>query len=545
MKLVRKSLTCAIIFVFLSSVEIFAFDYIINNYNFYAIPNISRPPKGITFQDPVFHTEIVRITDALVDVPTLPSASTKLNYAQAGYPKHDIENADGTLLIIQSYRYPYWHVWNANPPYNKIKDLPIKFVDTKDPDVRWDASDPATIYSTYGSTFLKYNVTTGQMTLLHDFKNDFPGKPISRAYTAEEGDASTDKRYWAFKIRCYAATHSPTWWDTAYVVYDKDFFGKDNGKVISVLNGGGPLWKGAGFISMSPSGKYVWIGDTHYIYPRDFSSIRSLGFSDHADMAISAEGREVVFGFKHRSDALGYWTCMADIETGQFTWLTQMGKGGGVAMYHISANSVDKPGWGLVSCYGPNYPTPPTAWDDLSVYMVELTTRKDPPPRVWRLAHTHTARKGYSDDSFAKINKKGTKVWFGSGWGQPLASGAQYDVYQINLPSTWYKDLMGNLPPTASISATPLSGKPPLTVNFVGSGKDIDGTVVSYSWNFGDGSTSNQQNVSHTYESSGSYTATFKVTDDKGATGNANVTINVLKSDTTPPAPPSGLKIVK
>jgi PKD repeat protein len=104
---------------------------------------------------------------------------------------------------------------------------------------------------------------------------------------------------------------------------------------------------------------------------------------------------------------------------------------------------------------------------------------------------------------------------------------------------------MGNMPPTASISANPLSGKPPLTVNFTGSGKDIDGTVVSYSWNFGDGTTSNQQSVSHTYENPGSYTATFKVTDDKGAGGNANVTINVLKSDTTPPAIPKGIKTIK
>ena len=143
------------------------------------------------------------------------------------------------------------------------------------------------------------------------------------------------------------------------------------------------------------------------------------------------------------------------------------------------------------------------------------------------------------------MNRKGTKIWFGSGWGQSYSDGAQYDVYQIDLPSTWYKDLMGNMPPTASISANPLSGKPPLTVNFTGSGKDIDGTVVSYSWNFGDGTTSNQQSVSHTYENPGNYTATFKVTDDKGAGGNANVTINVLKSDTTPPAIPKGIKIVK
>ena len=96
-------------------------------------------------------------------------------------------------------------------------------------------------------------------------------------------------------------------------------------------------------------------------------------------------------------------------------------------------------------------------WNDCEVDLIELTTRKDPPPRVWRLAKTHTNMKdGYKDAPFAKINKKGTKVWFGSGWGQSvLDSGAQYDVYQINLPPTWYQDLMGNKPEDATSPAPP------------------------------------------------------------------------------------------
>lgn len=121
--------------------------------------------------------------------------------------------------------------------------------------------------------------------------------------------------------------------------------------------------------------------------------------------------------------------------------------------------------------------------------------------RTVALKITRTVRKDYGDDIFASMNRKGTKIFFDSGWGQSyLGPGAQYDVYQINLPSTWYQDLMGNMAPTASISATPLSGKPPLTVNLAGSGEDVDGTIVTYTWNFGDGSTSNQQNASHTCE---------------------------------------------
>src|SRR6185369_7116393 len=45
-----------------------------------------------------------------------------------------------------------------------------------------------------------------------------------------------------------------------------------------------------------------------------------------------------------------------------------------------------------------------------------------------------------------------------------------------------------NSPPVAAAGATPTSGLAPLTVNFDSSGSyDPDGTIASYSWNFGDG----------------------------------------------------------
>lgn len=46
----------------------------------------------------------------------------------------------------------------------------------------------------------------------------------------------------------------------------------------------------------------------------------------------------------------------------------------------------------------------------------------------------------------------------------------------------------------------------------------LTNNAVSWNWDFGDGSTSNQQNPVHTYADSGYYTATLTATDATGAT---------------------------
>lgn len=84
-----------------------------------------------------------------------------------------------------------------------------------------------------------------------------------------------------------------------------------------------------------------------------------------------------------------------------------------------------------------------------------------------------------------------------------------------------------NTPPVADING-PYSGVTNSAVSFSSAGSnDPDGTISSYLWNFGDGSTSGSQNPSHTYTSAGTYNVSLTVTDNEGATDNATTSATI------------------
>ncbi|WP_158584014.1 PKD domain-containing protein [Salinibius halmophilus] len=89
-----------------------------------------------------------------------------------------------------------------------------------------------------------------------------------------------------------------------------------------------------------------------------------------------------------------------------------------------------------------------------------------------------------------------------------------------------------NQAPTASFSSSAQA----LTVSFNNASRDADGTITTYNWQFGDGSTSSAASPSHTYVAGGTYTVSLTVTDDDGAsdTTTKRVTVNEPVSSVTP-----------
>jgi PKD repeat protein len=72
-----------------------------------------------------------------------------------------------------------------------------------------------------------------------------------------------------------------------------------------------------------------------------------------------------------------------------------------------------------------------------------------------------------------------------------------------------------------------------LTCIFADGSTDSDGTVSTWNWTFGDGSTSSERNPAKTYGSSGTFTVTLQVTDNSGAASqrSAPVTVSLASSN--------------
>jgi PKD repeat protein len=99
--------------------------------------------------------------------------------------------------------------------------------------------------------------------------------------------------------------------------------------------------------------------------------------------------------------------------------------------------------------------------------------------------------------------------------------GAQSNVYW------WLIDIV-NLPPTAnaSVNVTELYTYEPF--HFNSTSLDIDGLIVEYIWNTGDGGFYYTEEIDHYYKEDGTYKINLKIKDDDDAMDEVNITVRVL-----------------
>lgn len=90
---------------------------------------------------------------------------------------------------------------------------------------------------------------------------------------------------------------------------------------------------------------------------------------------------------------------------------------------------------------------------------------------------------------------------------------------------------VSNPPPIADFTFTCAE----LTCTFADASTD-DGSITSWSWDFGDGGTSTQRSPSHSYAGGGSYSVRLTVTDDGGVSDTKEQTVTVTRPNTPPTA---------
>ncbi|MBW6472564.1 MAG: S8 family serine peptidase [Anaerolineaceae bacterium] len=126
---------------------------------------------------------------------------------------------------------------------------------------------------------------------------------------------------------------------------------------------------------------------------------------------------------------------------------------------------------------------------------------------------------------YDEIKNAGNYDWTddsGDGIQEPLLDVSNTTIFNPVLVPT--SGTPANQPPTAGFTFTTSD----LTANFTDTSTDSDGSVIAWSWTFGDGATSTAQHPTHTYAVGGTYTASLTVTDDDGATGTTSRDVTVI-----------------
>ena len=111
----------------------------------------------------------------------------------------------------------------------------------------------------------------------------------------------------------------------------------------------------------------------------------------------------------------------------------------------------------------------------------------------------------------------------------PYSIDGDKDYYPLMERFENYFGGVENKPPIADFTYLPLLPVVDQTITFDASNStDPDGTIISYEWDFGDGTTGSGKVITHSYEESKIYRVTLTVTDNKGAKSQFSIEIPVV-----------------
>ena len=104
-------------------------------------------------------------------------------------------------------------------------------------------------------------------------------------------------------------------------------------------------------------------------------------------------------------------------------------------------------------------------------------------------------------------------------------------VLNENQIITFYQN---NSPPIANFTYEPTEIQVGDRIFFNDTSYDLNGTIVAWWWQFGDGYYSDLQNCTHIYLNEGMYVVNLTVTDNNGSLGFINKTLTILPQNDPP-----------
>ncbi|MFP3941251.1 MAG: hypothetical protein ACLF0P_13155 [Thermoanaerobaculia bacterium] len=370
-----------------------------------------KPPAvGGSYTDPVFGSEIVRMSDGLATSDQADGG--KVTYAMNEYATMSAVNDDGSWIILQHDS--YFALYDGQGRY--VRDLPLAVSAGSEP--RWSRKDPNVFYFINGNTLKRHDVSSGSTSVVRTFSEYGRVSGKGESDICFDGDhlvlSGDDNHIFVYEIS--SDTKGPVL-ETGGRGFDSLYITPDDNVTVS--------WYAHG------SSRYNGIE----LYDRSMRFQRQLTTAGgHMDMTRDTDGSEVLV-----------WTNAADkqpicdngivkvrLSDAKQTCLLELPWSLAV---HISCSDGD--GSCIVGTYIPSDPSPGGNWP---VYGGELLQVMLDGSEVRRLAH-HRSRpmNGYNYTPRASVNRDGTRLVFSSNYGLQEQSGypTEYsDAYLIELAST-------------------------------------------------------------------------------------------------------------
>jgi len=112
-----------------------------------------------------------------------------------------------------------------------------------------------------------------------------------------------------------------------------------------------------------------------------------------------------------------------------------------------------------------------------------------------------------------------------------LGNGGKDNVYGSGRINVW--EAYQSMVPTVDYTYAPSGPVTHQTIQFTDTSSDEDGSISSWSWDFGDGNTSSIQNPIHQYSQNGTYATSLEIIDNHGVTNTTVKLITVLNNPPT------------